>query len=76
MIYNEILHDQTSFSDWAPYKRRRIEYRRVLISQNPSGGGFSKLAGKSYIELVQDTSNRVPKKFMKIGCGEIQALFI
>ena len=62
--YNEVLNDQTSiFSDWAQIEGGESEYRRVLISQkNPSGGGFSKLAGKSYIELVQDTSNRVPKK--------------
>ena len=62
--YDEVIHDQTSiFSDWAHIRGGDSEYRRVLISQkNPSGGGFSKLAGKSFIELVQDKSKRVPKK--------------
>ena len=34
----------------------------MLSQKNPSGGGFSKLAGKSYIELVQDLSKRKPLK--------------
>jgi preprotein translocase subunit Sss1 len=75
--YDEVLEDQTSiFSDWSNIARWKSEYRRVLLSQKkPSGGGFSKLAGKSFIELVQDTSKRSPKKFMKIDCGGIQDLF-
>ena len=62
--YNEILNDQTGvFNDWADLPGGKSEYRRILLTQkNPSGGGFSKLAGKSYIELVQDNSKRSPQK--------------
>jgi catechol 2,3-dioxygenase-like lactoylglutathione lyase family enzyme len=62
--YDEVLEDQTSiFSDWSNLPGGNSEYRRVLLSQKkPSGGGFSKLAGKSFIELVQDTSKRSPQK--------------
>ena len=58
--YDKVVQDETSiFNDWKNLPGGRNEYRRVLLTQkNPSGGGFSKLAGKSYIELVQDISNR------------------
>ena len=62
--YDEIIEDKTGvFKDWSNILGGNNEYRRVLLSQrNPSGGGFTKLAGKSYIELVQDTSKRLPNK--------------
>ena len=47
----------------------------LLTQKSPSGGGFSKLAGSSYIELVEDTSKKT-SKFSKIDYGEIQDLFI
>ena len=51
------------FDDWSEIKGGKENYRRVLLTQqNPSGGGFSKLAGKSYIELVLDTSDRSAQK--------------
>ncbi len=62
--YDEVVFDETGiFGDWINLQGGNGEYRRVLLSQkNPSGGGFSKLAGKSYIELVQDVSDRKPLK--------------
>lgn len=62
--YDEIIADNSGvFPDWANINGGNNEFRRVLLSQkNPSGGGFSQLAGKSYIELVQDLSKRKPNK--------------
>lgn len=62
--YDEVLSDESGvFKDWENISGGKKEFRRVLLSQkNPSGGGFSKLAGKSYIELVQDLSERKPLK--------------
>ena len=62
--YDEVISDKNGkFEDWSNLPGGDNEYRRVLLSQkNPSGGGFTKLAGKSYIELVQDLSERKPLK--------------
>lgn len=62
--YDEVISDKKGkFEDWSNLPGGDNEYRRVLLSQkNPSGGGFTKLAGKSYIELVQDLSERSPLK--------------
>ena len=62
--YDSILSDKEGvFKDWENIPGGDEKYRRVLLSQsNPSGGGFSKLAGKSYIELVENKSSRKPLK--------------
>ena len=62
--YDDVISDDSGiFDDWKKLPGGEKEYRRVMLSQkNPSGGGFSKLAGKSYIELVQDLSDRKPLK--------------
>ena len=62
--YDEVIFDETNvFEDWSTLLGGDKKYRRVFLSQqNPSGGGFSKLAGKSYIELVKDVSGRKPIK--------------
>ena len=62
--YDQVLFDETgNFDDWSEINGGKENYRRVLLTQqNPSGGGFSKLAGKSYIELVLDTSDRSAQK--------------
>jgi catechol 2,3-dioxygenase-like lactoylglutathione lyase family enzyme len=62
--YDEIISDQSGvFPDWEKLPGGTGNFRRVLLSQKkPSGGGFSKLAGKSYVELVQDLSERKPLK--------------
>jgi catechol 2,3-dioxygenase-like lactoylglutathione lyase family enzyme len=62
--YDQVNYDETGvFSDWSSINGGSGRFRRVLLSQqNPSGGGFSKLIGKSHIELVQDLSERKPVK--------------
>jgi len=58
--YDQVIYDETNqFQDWSKLNGGSSQFRRVLLCQgNPSGGGFSKLTGKSYIELVQDVSGR------------------
>lgn len=62
--YDEVVYDETGeFADWAPLNGGKSKYRRVLLSQkNQSQGGFSKLIGRTYIELAQDLSDRTPIK--------------
>lgn len=62
--YDQVVYDETNeFADWKNIPGGKGEFRRVLLSQsNPSGGGFSKLIGKNYVELVQDMSSRKPVK--------------
>ena len=62
--YDEVIFDHKNvFEDWKNLPGGSGEFRRVLLTQkNPSGGGFSKLAGKSYIQLVEDLSDRKPLK--------------
>ncbi len=62
--YDQIVYDHSGeFADWSEIPGGNSKFRRVLLTQkNPSGGGFSKLTGKSYIELAQDLSGRTPHK--------------
>lgn len=62
--YDKVIYDLSEeFKDWKFVSGGEGKFRRVLLAQsNPSGGGFSKLAGSSYIELVQDLSDRTPLK--------------
>lgn len=62
--YDEVLHDESGvFSDWATLNGGKGKFRRVLLAQkNQSKGGFAKLIGKTYIELIQDLSSRKPVK--------------
>ena len=62
--YDEIIYDETNiFKDWDNINGGTGNFRRVLVTQSkPSGGGFSKLSGTTYIELVQDISDRKPLK--------------
>ncbi len=62
--YDSILSDrQGTFEDWNGLPGGEGQFRRVLLKQSrPSGGGFSKLIGNTYIELVQDLSDRQPIK--------------
>lgn len=64
MGYDKVIYDETStFSDWKNINGASGKYRRVLLGQSkPSGGGFTKLSGDSYIELVQEVSDRTPVK--------------
>ena len=62
--YDKIIYDQSGeFEDWQHIHGGRNAFRRILLTQNaPSGGGFSRLAGNTYIELVQELSDRPKHK--------------
>ncbi len=62
--YDQLVYDKTeTFDDWSNLEGGQGSFRRVLLCQSrPSGGGFSRLTGKTYIELVQDLSDRAPLK--------------
>ena len=61
--YDKVIYDETKvFDDWANIPGGRSKTRRVLLTQSASpGGGFAKVGGKTFIELVQ-TLDRTPKK--------------
>lgn len=65
--YDEVVYDLSEkFDDWAEIEGGEGKFRRVLLTQkNPSGGGFSKLVGQTYIELVKDLSKRKPVKIFE-----------
>ncbi|MEP1094611.1 MAG: VOC family protein [Cyclobacteriaceae bacterium] len=65
--YDEILYDNSGdFNDWSTLKGGNGKYRRVLLGQkNQSKGGFAQLIGKTYVELVQDISERTPVKIFE-----------
>jgi catechol 2,3-dioxygenase-like lactoylglutathione lyase family enzyme len=62
--YDKVVYDTSEvFADWSKLSGGEGKFRRVLLTQsNPSGGGFTKLSGETYIELVQDLSERKPLK--------------
>lgn len=53
--YDKVLLDETSvFEDWKYIPGGQKKCRRVRLTQsNKPGGGFAKITGKTYIELVQ-----------------------
>jgi hypothetical protein len=53
--FDEVIYDKTAnFSDWNELPSGDQRFRRVLLSQsNQPGGGFARVTGKTYIELVQ-----------------------
>lgn len=53
--FDEVVYDCTDhFADWSTLACGKEKYRRVLLTQsNQPGGGFAKVTGKTYIELVQ-----------------------
>jgi hypothetical protein len=53
--FDEVVYDRTqTFSDWSELPSGAQTYRRVLLTQrNQPGGGFARVTGKTYIELVQ-----------------------
>lgn len=60
--FDEVLFDETnSFNDWQNLQNGEQFYRRVRITQSsPGAGGFGRLTGKTYIELIQ-AQDRPPK---------------
>ncbi|MGB0805590.1 MAG: VOC family protein [Salibacteraceae bacterium] len=61
--YDKVLMDETGvFEDYKDLPGGNKKFRRVLLTQsNKPGGGFAKLTGQTYIELVQ-AINYTPKK--------------
>jgi catechol 2,3-dioxygenase-like lactoylglutathione lyase family enzyme len=53
--FDEVLYDNSGvFEEWSELPGGKEKYRRVLLSQKAQpGGGFAKVTGKTYIELVQ-----------------------
>ena len=64
--YDEIISDETGiFEDLSALNSGTQKFRRVLLTHSkPRVGGFSKLFGQSYIELIQ-AFDREPQKIYK-----------
>ena len=63
--YDQVIYDRTgNFSDFAALPGGDGKFRRVLLGHSqPRKGGFSRLFGKSQIELVQAMERRPRKIF-------------
>ena len=64
--FDEIVYDSTGvFEDWKALGGGDSKYRRVLLTQSAQpGGGFAKVTGKTYIELIQSLE-RTPEFIFK-----------
>ena len=64
--YDEIVFDRTgTFNDWGHLPGGKEQYRRVRVKQSaPTGGGFARVLGSTFIELVQ-ALDRVPARTYK-----------
>ncbi|MFM2202144.1 MAG: hypothetical protein RL040_1344 [Bacteroidota bacterium] len=53
--FDQVVYDRTDvFEDWKHLPGGHERYRRVLLTQSAQpGGGFAKVTGKTYIELVE-----------------------
>lgn len=53
--FDQIISDTTGvFADWKSLPAGNEKYRRVILTQSAMpGGGFARVTGKTYIELVQ-----------------------
>lgn len=53
--FDQLVYDTTGvFEDWNNLNSGNEKYRRVLLTQSAQpGGGFAKVTGRTYIELVQ-----------------------
>ena len=62
--YDKVISDETGvFADWANLPGGKEKYRRVLLGMSgKSGGGFGRVAGTTFIELVQVVGDRKPVK--------------
>lgn len=59
--YDRVIYDSTDTTDYQGIWPQGGSMRRVLLSQSvPPGGGFAKVLGENFIELVQST-DREPK---------------
>ncbi len=64
--YDEVVYDESgAFADLASLPGGKQSYRRMLLTHNqPRRGAFSKLLGRSQIELVQ-ALDRTPRKIFE-----------
>ena len=64
--FDKVLSDTNdSFSDWKELPGGQEKYRRVMLTQSAQpGGGFAKVTGATYIELVQ-ALDRTPAYLFK-----------
>jgi len=64
--YDEVVFDRSgTFNDWGHLPGGKEQYRRVRLKQSaPTGGGFARVMGETFIELVQ-ALDRVPARTFK-----------
>ncbi len=64
--YDEVVFDRTgTFNDWGHLPGGKEQYRRVRLKQSaPTGGGFARVMGETFIELVQ-ALDRIPARTFK-----------
>ncbi len=64
--FDQVVYDSTGvFEDWKNLPGGKNKYRRVLLTQSAQpGGGFAKVTGKNYIELIQ-ALDRTPNYIFK-----------
>ncbi len=61
--YDLVVHEEEGIvAEWEGLPGGERRFKRVLLGQStPPGGGFGKITGKTYIELVQDL-DRTPRR--------------
>jgi len=61
--YDEVIYDRTgTFNDWGHLPGGKEQYRRIRLKQSaPTAGGFARVMGNTFIELVQ-ALDRVPAR--------------
>jgi catechol 2,3-dioxygenase-like lactoylglutathione lyase family enzyme len=64
--FDQVVYDATGvFEDWKNLPGGKNKYRRVMLTQSAQpGGGFAKVTGKNYIELIQ-ALDRTPNYIFK-----------
>jgi catechol 2,3-dioxygenase-like lactoylglutathione lyase family enzyme len=64
--YDEVVFDRNgTFNDWGHLPGGKEQYRRVRLKQSaPTGGGFARVMGETFIELVQ-ALDRAPARTFK-----------
>jgi catechol 2,3-dioxygenase-like lactoylglutathione lyase family enzyme len=64
--FDQVVYDSTGvFEDWKNLSGGKNKYRRVMLTQSAQpGGGFAKVTGKNYIELIQ-ALDRTPNYIFK-----------
>ena len=64
--FDQVVYDSIGvFEDWKNLPGGKSKYRRVLLTQSAQpGGGFAKVTGKNYIELIQ-ALDRTPNYIFK-----------